>query len=178
MSIKGRHEDALEALARSAALAPGDAGKWIKHGQTLAELDRHEDAIVSFDKALGINPQHLAASGNRAVSLAKLGRRTESLTEMESLMGNRADVPSRFLWKGQVLEGLDDLDGAVGAYRDYVDALPRRPEGWVKLGQGLAELKRYEESIAAYEKALALNPRSKQAAAGRRKALEALGRRS
>ena len=68
LTIEGRYEEALEAIGQATALDPEDATKWIKHGQTLAELNRHEDAIASFDKA----PRHQSeASGG----LGQQGRR-------------------------------------------------------------------------------------------------------
>lgn len=178
LSIEGRHEEALRALGRSTELAPDDAGKWIKHGQTLADLSRHEEAITAFDEALAIDASYLVASGNKAVSLANLRRREESLEVLDGLMRVHADLPSRFLWKGRVLEALRDIDQALTAYRTYADATPKRVEGWIELGRCLATAKRYEESVEAYDKALSLNPRSKPAAKGRKRVLEVMEGRS
>lgn len=51
-----------------------------------------------------------------------------------------------------------DFTRALTLFQQVVDAEPRNADGWNYLGYSHRQLKRFDESLAAYQKALAINP--------------------
>lgn len=173
----GRYAAALESLTKAVELDPADAKKWNEKGETLALLDRHGEALRAFDHALGLNPSFLGAAGNRAHSLAVLDRREESLAALELLMEIGAESDTRFLWKGRILEQLGELEQAVESYRTYTELAPKLSDGWGKLGHCLLKLQRLEEAVAAFDRALEIDPQDERSSRERRAALSGLKRK-
>jgi Flp pilus assembly protein TadD len=173
----GKYAQALESFGKALELDPGDAKKWNERGETLALMDRHGEALKAFDHALGLNPSFLGAAGNRALALAVLERREESLAALEHLMQIDTGAHTRFLWKGRVLEQLGELEQAVESLRTYTELAPKRPDGWAKLGHCLLKLQRLEDAVAAYDRALELDPQDERSIRERRAALGGLKRK-
>ncbi len=49
-----RHQEALAAYERAAALKPDLAEAWLGRGNVFGELKRFDEAFVAYDKALGL----------------------------------------------------------------------------------------------------------------------------
>ena len=62
------------------------------------------------------------------------------------------------LQKGQALIEQQDWRAAVAVLDNYTHAHPTSADGFNLLGYGYRHLKRYDDALAAYEKALALDP--------------------
>lgn len=60
--------------------------------------------------------------------------------------------------KGLALADAGDFIGAEKAYRQAIALDPTLPEAWNGLGHSLKKQKRFDESLAAYDKALELRP--------------------
>ena len=60
--------------------------------------------------------------------------------------------------RGLALANSGDFLGAEAAYRQAIALDPTLPEAWNGLGHSLKKQKRYQESLAAYDKALQLRP--------------------
>ncbi len=172
----GESASALRSLTRAVELDAGDPRFWSKHGETLMALGRYDEALRSLDKALALNPTFLAAAGNKALCLAELERRTESLAAIESLMRDSTDETLALIWKGRVLERLNDLEGAAAAFRRGAEQRSNRADGWIRLGHCLLRLERYDEAISAFDKALRLNPSDEQVQRERKLAEQARSR--
>jgi tetratricopeptide (TPR) repeat protein len=173
----GKYALALESFTKALEMDPADARKWNEKGATLALMDQHGEALKSFDHALALNPTFLAAVGNRALSLAVLDRREESLAALELLMQIDTGSDVRFLWKGRILEKLGELEQAAESYRTYTELAPKRPDGWGKFGHCLLKLQRLEAAVAAFDKALELDPKDERSSRERRAALGGLRRK-
>lgn len=81
------------------------------------------------------------------------------------------------LRRGHVATLRDRLDVAVASYREAADIAPERALPHASLGSVLVRLRRPDEGLAEYGKALDLAPRDEGAQAGRAEALAGLGRR-
>ena len=77
--------------------------------------------------------------------------------------------------KAMAKERVERFEGIVS----FIEALqtPETAEEWVKQGNVLRHLKRYEEALTAYEQAIQLNPNYKIAHYGKRMILELLGKK-
>jgi len=60
--------------------------------------------------------------------------------------------------EGLALANAGDFAGAEAAYRDAINFNPRLAEAWNGHGHSLKKQKRFDESLAAYDKALQLRP--------------------
>ena len=176
-SSSGKYVLALESFTKALEMDPADAKKWNKKGETLALIGQHREALKSFDHALALNPTFVAAAGNKALSLIELDRREESAAALDMLMQIDSESDTRFLWSGRILEQLGELERAVESYRTYTELAPKRPDGWFKFGHCLLKLQRLEEAVAAYDKALELDPGDERSSRERRAALSGLKRK-
>jgi tetratricopeptide (TPR) repeat protein len=66
--------------------------------------------------------------------------------------------PETILQHAIALHQAGDLDGAIRAYREYLDAKPDSVEARSNLGAALARAGRYDEAIAEYDRALSKSP--------------------
>ncbi len=139
--------------------------------------------------------QRLIASGRHAVATALLepllgepGLRPEALylSAVAALMDKRVDVALtcahaaveassqvaryRFVL-GRALKAAGDRTGAAAAYRRAIALQPDHAEAMVSLGIVLKDQERFDEAIALYEQALAIDPRLAAAHANRAHAL-------
>jgi tetratricopeptide repeat protein len=80
------------------------------------------------------------------------------------------------LRRGHIAALRENLDAAVQAYNEAADIAPDRPLPRASLGSVLVRLRRPDEALAAYGRALELSPGDEGAQAGRAEALAALGR--
>jgi tetratricopeptide (TPR) repeat protein len=71
-----------------------------------------------------------------------------------------AASPETILQHAIVLHQAGDLDGAIRAYREYLNAQPDSVEARSNLGAALARAGRYEEAIAEYDRALSKSPQN------------------
>jgi Flp pilus assembly protein TadD len=65
----------------------------------------------------------------------------------------------------------NDLNGAVGVYRNVSSHAPNKPEPLIELGATLMDLGRYNEASTSYEAALNLQPKNPEALVGQARAL-------
>jgi Flp pilus assembly protein TadD len=174
LAASGEYGPALESLAKAILMDPGDEKKWNQKGETLALMGRHLEAVESFDHALALNPRFMTAAGNKALALADMDHEEESLAALALLVESHPEADSRFHWQGRVLERLGDREAALEPYRKYAEHQPKRPNAWRDLGHCLLNAQHLEEAVAAFDRALALDPTDERAGRERRAALSGL----
>jgi Flp pilus assembly protein TadD len=174
LTASGEYGPALESLAKAILMDPGDEKKWNQKGETLALAGRHLEAVEAFDHALALNPRFMKAAGNEALALADLDKREESLAALALLVETHPEADSRHHWEGRVLERLGDREAAIGPYRTFAELQPNRPSAWRNLGHCLLNAQRLEEAVAAFDRALQLDPTDERAGRERRAALSGL----
>jgi len=147
----GRAEEARAAYERAASLAPADPQAHHNLGATLAGLRRFEEALGAFDRAIALDSRYARALSSRAGALFHLGRLDEALESCDRAIA--ADPRASEAWDSRALVLLElDRPAAIAIAPGEANAHYHR-------GNALRELARVEEAIAAYERAIALDPR-------------------
>ncbi len=172
---------ALEALARAEALLPDEPEVPYRMGRTLALDGRHAEAAEAYRRALGRGQPEPAVRLHLAASLARLGRQAEALAELKAVAGQPVKPAEAALGR-QVAEELYDptrglpTEVAAEVHRAeeqlaqdlanqalaQLDGLGERfPDtAYLHTLRGLAHsrLQNDGQAIAAFEKALELQP--------------------
>lgn len=120
---------------------------------------RWEDAMARFRRALAIRPSHAEARANLGVALAKMGKVDEAIPQLEKAL--RVDPSSSLTHAnlGLALRGKDPAR-ALDHMRRAVELKPDFMEARLNLGAALLDGGKDEEARAAFEAALAIDPRS------------------
>ncbi|MGE3335092.1 MAG: tetratricopeptide repeat protein [Rhodospirillaceae bacterium] len=129
---------------------------------------RHKHAIAYFEKAAAARPAFADPRFNKGLALAALGRNDEALAAYTDAVRIKPAYGDARLNLGLLLHLLGRKDEAIAAFREMTRTCPMDARGFYNLGACLEKIltvtepdKRdslAEESAAAFERALALNP--------------------
>jgi tetratricopeptide (TPR) repeat protein len=150
LSMDQRHDDALLCLDRATNLFPGFPDAWVNKALVLRALDQPTEALEAYDRALELRPDDSVTWSRRSSVLLELGRHQEARESMDRasrLNPNvRATVPKR------------DFERALSMFDKALEKDGSKASHWSDRGSALGGLKRYEEAIASYKKALEHKP--------------------
>ncbi|WP_282570132.1 tetratricopeptide repeat protein [Methanoculleus sp. 7T] len=171
LQLAGRAYESLEYFDKALRIEPDNPEFITKKGIALEDLNRYEEALACFEAALADNPDLIEAILFKGVALAGLNRYEEALQCMGEVRGKIGDVPeahAAFL----AVEGLcyAEMNNPVEAQSRFSHALikcPGNPEILGLKGFGLAMLNLPGEAIPACDEALAADPESELALAGK-----------
>lgn len=148
-----------------------------ERGVALVGEGRLEPALIAFKRARSLAPDDETIGKNLARCHAYLGakamkeRRFEDAAgdyaRAEEADGKEASYPTE---RGRAQIENKELDAAALTLRDAVRRFPKVARGWSLLGLALYQNNQNKEAIAAWDKALALDPKDPIARAYRAKA--------
>jgi choline-sulfatase len=179
----GRLEQAVLAFERAASLVPDDAGSLISAAALLLRLGRLEDAQREAEKAVTRAPEGSPASVASEQVLAKIlvvrkdydGAREHAANAVR----NDPSVPMDSYVEGLVLIQQGRYDDALPNFVKAAAALQtnhvRLLDLHYSIGDTLAHLERWDESIPEYKQELDSFPRNLPARAGLARAYHATG---
>jgi tetratricopeptide (TPR) repeat protein len=129
---------------------------------------RHKHAISFFERAASARPSFADPHFNKALALAALGRSEEALASYADAVRIKPTYGDARLNLGLLLFTLGRKDEAIAAFRAMTETCPLDARGFYNLGVSLEkslpsadEARRdaiADESAAAFNRALALNP--------------------
>ena len=137
---------------------PTDVAAIRMFAEVAARLRRFEDAENLLIRCLELSPSFAAARHNYAIVLHRQHKSVEALRETESLLALEPHNPGYKNLKAAVLAGLGDFQQSIDLYATLLAAHPRQPKIWMSYGHALKTHGREADSIAAYEKSVALLP--------------------
>ena len=151
-----RFEEALASYDRALAVRPDYAEALYNRGVTLQELKRFEEALASYDRALaaaaGLMPRR---STIVAVTLQELKRFEEALASYDRALARAAGLCRGALQSWRHPAGAEAVRGGAGELRPRARRCGRTmPRRSFNRGVTLQELKRFEEALASYDRAL------------------------
>ena len=169
-------KDALDALARAAALLPDDAEAHGNLGNALLRAGRLDQALASYTRALELKPDYAEVCNNRGNALRGLGRPHEAIASYSKALELKADFAEAYSNMGNALRGLGRLDEAVTSYSKALAVRPDYPEACNNLGNALFDLAQFDAAAARYRQALERRPGFIEAHSNLGNALRRLGR--
>jgi tetratricopeptide (TPR) repeat protein len=123
-----------------------------------ARLGRLKDSEHLLRRALEIDPNFTAARTNLAMVLGRLGRPAEALELLDDIFEAEPDHVGHLNLKAATLGRLGDFEQALELYEQVLGRAPNQPRVLMSYGHMLKTVGRLDESIAAYRKAIELNP--------------------
>jgi len=139
-------EDPFDAAAiRMLAELAGRVGRW-------------GDAENLLRRAIEIAPAFNAARANLALVLGRTGRPAEALALLDDIFAIDQDDLGVLNLRAATLGKLGDFEEAIGLYEGLLKKTPKQPRIWLSYGHMLKTVGRQEDCIAAYRRALAIEP--------------------
>ncbi len=154
----GRLEEANRAYLRALSIRPGDFDANLGISIVLLEMGRAEQALPYGQRAVKSDPPSGRARMHLGNVYAAIDQHEEAIIEYQQA-AELMDAPTA----GLLLNMADSLN-TLGRYAEMVGALDQlvriEPDAiaYERLGSGLFRLKRYEESLEAFEKSTKLDP--------------------
>jgi serine/threonine protein kinase/tetratricopeptide (TPR) repeat protein/TolB-like protein len=125
-------------------------------------------AIDAYKKAVDLYPDHASARHNLALLLGGIGREAEAIPLYEELRRRGMAYPTTYTNLAALYRNLGQFDKAHDVLQDYVRANPTVSQGFRGLGDLLTVWGKYDDAMAAYDKAAALAPGDFSVLAARR----------
>jgi protein O-GlcNAc transferase len=154
----GRHEAAVDYIARAIARNPSAACYHVNLGNALQALARFEEAAACYREALRRQPDSAEPANNLGNALAGLGRFEEAMASFLEAIRLRPDWSLAYSNLGNVLKAQGRLEEAQACYQEALRLEPASAEAHNNLGVTLQQLGRLEEALACYREALRLKP--------------------
>jgi len=155
---QGRAQEAIAALARLCAEAPGDGNIRAHHGLAQQGLGRHDAALADFDQALTLDPAAALALLYKGDLLLELGRAGDAMASYDRLVRIAPGFDDGWFRRGMALWALGRAEESLTSYRACFQRNPRRFDAAFNCGTALLKLERYDEALAAFELAGTLAP--------------------
>lgn len=141
--------------------APRSANSYLALGEVLHQRRQLEEALWAYQSAARLSATNGMARCRSGQVRDGLGQHTAALEGMRTAL--RLD-PGLSRWApyyqelARVLLALGRTADAVVEYRRVMELLPDWADGWGNLGMYHHELGRYRQAVAAYERALRVDP--------------------
>jgi predicted Zn-dependent protease len=150
---------AAEALLRTHLKAfPTDVAALRMLAEVAGRLKRYPDAQVLLERCLELAPSFDAARHNYAVVLNREGKAAAALPHVEQLLAKEPRNPGYRNLKAAIHANAGDYGEASKVYEAVLEDYPQQPKIWSSYGHSLKTQRRQAESIAAYRRAISLEP--------------------
>ena len=154
---KGLLDDAVPSLRRGVELLPEEPLSHFNLAKTLSMQGKKSEATDSYERAIELNPGYVEAHHNLGQVLWEQGRVDEALAQWRRAVALRPDLARAHQGIAGALHQKGDFEGCVAAMRKVIEIQPDA-EGHFNLGLCLFNQSKWDEAIAAYQKAIELDP--------------------
>ena len=148
-----------EALLRAhLAQHPTDVAALRMLAEVAARLLRYSDAQRLLERCLELAPSFDAARHNYATVLNRQGQSAAALRQCAQLLAKEPHNPGYRSLQAAISANLGDYADTIAAYESVLRDYPQQPKLWMSYGHALRTTGRAPESIAAYRRALSMEP--------------------
>jgi predicted Zn-dependent protease len=137
---------------------PTDIAALRMRAEVAGRLRRYADAEELLERCLRLAPSFDAARHNLAVVLNREAKPAAALPHIVQLLAKEPENPGYLNLKAAILANMGDYRGSIETYQGVLGRYPRQPKIWMSLGHALKTEGRQEESVAAYRRALSMEP--------------------
>jgi tetratricopeptide (TPR) repeat protein len=151
---------AVKLLREVLSQHPEDATALYMLGGIAASQGHDKPALDLLTRGLKASPGLLAARSLRANVLLRMGAASAALEDVQILLAEQPRNPDFRALKARALEGVEDYAASVEIWRALAEDHPDTVGCWIGYGTALRLLGRREDCVAAYRKAIAIDPSS------------------
>ncbi len=137
---------------------PTDVAAIRMMAELAARVGRLVDSENLLRRALELAPGFTAARANLATILYKQNKPSEAIAELETIEREGRSNLGHTSLKAAALGRIGGHEEALGLYRLLLDARPDEPKLWMSYGHILKTVGDQAESVAAYRRAIAIQP--------------------
>ncbi|TSB05206.1 tetratricopeptide repeat-containing sulfotransferase family protein [Sphingorhabdus contaminans] len=137
---------------------PTDVAAIRMMAELAARIGRLKDSEALLRRALELAPSFGAARANLATILYKQNRFPEALEQLDAVLAEEGDNPAQQNLKAAALGRIGGYAEAIGLYKDLIARFPDHAKLWMSYGHMLKTVGEQDSSIAAYHRALAVEP--------------------
>ncbi len=151
------NEGASEAFAKSVEINATNAIVWNDYGAVLNDLSKFDEALSAFDKAIesdDSSAEYWLNKGNTLTNLEQFGDAVSAYDKAIEI----EPAPRAYNAKGKALVKQDENEKAIEAFDAGIALDEGIADLYANKAVALMNLKRYDEAIAAIDKALELDP--------------------
>ena len=137
---------------------PTDVAALRMLAEVAGRLRRYPDAAQLLERCLELAPSFDYARLNYAMVLNRQGASQAALLEVERLLAKEPRNPAYRNLQAAILANLGDYADSIAVYEAVLKDFPRQPKIWMSYGHSLKTARRLDESIAAYRRAILMEP--------------------
>jgi tetratricopeptide (TPR) repeat protein len=174
----GRADEAIAEFKEAVTDNPADVSARANLALALAQRGRLDEAAEQYQETLRERPDSATAHANLGVVLAQMGRLQDSLPHFREAIRLQPNGASGYYYAlASALQGLDQTDAAIAAYREALTHGPGGDEASIHndLGISLSKLGRNDQAVTEFREAVRLNPGLADARANLARAMTATG---
>ncbi|HWA39921.1 MAG TPA: tetratricopeptide repeat protein [Burkholderiales bacterium] len=155
---RGQIEEGLAWAARAARADSRAAGPHYTMGRLFEMQQRLGEAEASYRRAIDLAPRDARAHNNLGVVLQMQGRAADALACYRAAVELAPDLPEANQNYASIARDPAALERAVRGFRARTETNPEDAAAYNSAANALRELGRHDESLAAYDRAIALQP--------------------
>jgi tetratricopeptide (TPR) repeat protein len=137
---------------------PTDVAALRMLAEVAGRLRLYADAEELLERCLKLAPGFDAARHNYAVVLNRQMKPGMALPQVDLLLAKEARNPAYLNLKAAILANLGDYARSIDVYENVLAIHPAQSKVWMSYGHALKTAGRSEDSIAAYRRAIGLEP--------------------
>jgi predicted Zn-dependent protease len=139
-------------------LHPTDVAALRMLAEVAARLRQYGDAQSLLERCLELAPSFDAARYNYAVILNRQAKAADALPQVQRLLAKQPRSPGYRNLQAAVLANLGDYAESIEIYEAVLKDYPQQPKVWMSYGHSLKTARRQDDSVAAYRRAIAMQP--------------------
>jgi len=137
---------------------PSDVAALRMLAEVAARLRRYPDAQRLLEQCLALAPGFDMARHNYAVVLNRQAKAAAALPQAEMLLSKEPRNPGYRNLKAAILANLGEYAESLEVYEAVLAEFPAQPKIWMSYGHSLKTARRTDDSVAAYRRAIELQP--------------------
>jgi len=138
-----------------------EAEKLVNEGIPYHDKGDYEGAITRYDKALTLDKDNLLALTEKSLTLLAAQKYDESIQLCQrAIESHKGDKKLRTVYVnyGNALDGLKKTDKSLEIYDEGIKAFPDFYQLWFNKGITLSSVKKNNDALECFQKALMINP--------------------
>ena len=164
--LRGRRDEALVALRRALDLSPQNPEAYFNLAEAELAAQHFDEAIGLYEQTLILKPVYPEARFGLAQAIRQRDGWAAAIAHYQLAAAQAPDSPVAHYHLGVALQLSNHLDDALRVFTEIAKRWPEHVDGWI--GQAAIHFVqgRLPQAIAAYEKALTIDPNRLEALDG------------